>query len=198
MEAFEFNVHFMHGFIALLTCVALLPMILTTLLSNTFAKQLQKNLIYLLILNIIWNVLAFVEQLPRVYISDDVRYVIYILGSLCWVQYGYAVFRVICGIAGENISPAWKKLGFVLTIWDIFAVLFCLITGFTGHFYTGIISTWYGFTATNSNLANVAILLFLIIPMFLSSIVTYQLMKRTNAEKIFRSIFVVQITSIIA
>lgn len=198
MEAFEFSVHFMHGFIALLTCVALLPMILTTLLSNTFAKQLQKNLIYLLILNIIWNVLAFVEQLPRVYISDDVRYVIYILGSICWVQYGYAVFRVICGIAGENINPAWKKLGFFLTIWNIFAVLFCLITGFTGHFYTGIISTWYGFTATNSNLANVAILLFLIIPMFLSSIVTYQLMKRTNAEKIFRSIFVAQITSIIA
>ena len=134
MEAFEFSVHFMHGFIALLTCVALLPMILTTLLSNTFAKQLQKNLIYLLILNIIWNVLAFVEQLPRVYISDDVRYVIYILGSLCWVQYGYAVFRVICGIAGENISPAWKKLGFVLTIWDIFAVCSVSLQALPGIF----------------------------------------------------------------
>lgn len=198
MEAFEFSVHFLHGFIALLTCIALLPMILSTILSNTFAKHLRRNLVYLLILNIFWNVLAFVEQLPRVYVSDEIRYTVYILGVLCWVQYGYAIYRVICGIAGENLKPIWRKIRVFLNIWNVIGVAVCLVAGFTGNFYTGIVSTWYGFTAANSAFANIAILIFLIIPVFLSAIISYQQMHSTNAEKIFRSIFVAQMTAIIA
>ena len=198
MEAFKFSIHFLHGFIALLTCIVLLPMILSTTLSNTFAKHLQRNLIYLLILNILWNVLAFIEQLPRVYISDEIRYTIYILGVLCWVQYGYAIFRVVYGMAGENLRPIWRKVRIFLNIWNFIGVIFCLITGFAGKFYTGIVSTWYGFTAANSVLANIAILIFLIIPVFFSAIISYQQMHTTHAEKIFRSIFVSQMSAIIA
>ncbi|MBS7390715.1 MAG: PAS domain-containing protein, partial [Fibrobacter sp.] len=72
------------------------------------------------------------------------------------------------------------------------------ITGFAGKFYTGIVSTWYGFTAANSVLANIAILIFLIIPVFFSAIISYQQMHTTHAEKIFRSIFVSQMSAIIA
>ena len=77
---FEFDIHFLHGTISLLICIVLLPMLLSAILSHTFAKQLQKRLVYLLLLNILWNSLAFLEQLPASYIADSTRMVIYILG----------------------------------------------------------------------------------------------------------------------
>ncbi len=74
---FEFDIHFLHGTISLLISIALLPMLLSAILSNTFAKQLQKKLIYLLLLNITWNSLALLEQLPASYITDSTRMTFY-------------------------------------------------------------------------------------------------------------------------
>lgn len=102
MEAFEFNIHFLHGTIALLFCIVLLPLILSTVLSNVLAKNLQKNLIYLLLLDILWNALAFVEQLPEGYVSQQAREIVYLLGAVCWVQYGYAIFRTTAESPGNR------------------------------------------------------------------------------------------------
>ena len=128
-------------------CVVLTPMLLTTILSNSFAKQLQRNLVYLILLNIVWNLLAFIEQLPTIYISDEMRQTVYILGVICWIQYGYAIFCVISELAGKTIRPIWKKIKNFLFAWNLIGVVFCLVTGFQGYFYSGIVSKWYGYTA---------------------------------------------------
>ena len=194
MNAFEFDMHFLHGTLALLMCVVLTPMLLTTILSNSFAKQLQRNLVYLILLNIVWNLLAFIEQLPTIYISDEMRQTVYILGVICWIQYGYAIFCVISELAGKTIRPIWKKIKNFLFAWNLIGVVFCLVTGFQGYFYSGIVSKWYGYTAENSMLANVSIFLFLIIPVTLSAIIAYQAIQ-TNAARIYRSVFSIFVSS---
>ena len=123
---FEFDIHFLHGTIALLICIALLPMLLIAILSNTFAKQLQKKLIYLLLLNITWNSRALLEQLPASYITDSTRMTFYILGVFCWIQYGYAIFCIIIDLAGNNLRPGWKTVQHFLNGWNLLGILLCL------------------------------------------------------------------------
>lgn len=194
---FEFDIHFLHGTISLLICIVLLPMLLSAILSHTFAKQLQKRLVYLLLLNILWNSLAFLEQLPASYIADSTRMVIYILGVFCWIQYGYAIFCIIIDLAGNNLRPGWKTVQRFLNGWNLLGILLCLFTGFSGYFYTGITLNWYGYTAENSQFANIAILLFLVLPVALAAIIAYQSI-RTNAYRIYRIVFSICATSIIA
>ncbi len=188
MEAFEFNIHFLHGTIALLFCIVLLPLILSTVLSNVLAKNLQKNLIYLLLLDILWNALAFVEQLPEGYVSQQAREIVYLLGAVCWVQYGYAIIRTTAGISGESLRPFWKRLLPAFRIWNAVGVVFVIATGIFGKFYPRIVENWYGYTAVNSLFAIFAIFAFLVFPVICSAIISFQAL-RTQAHHIHRIVF---------
>ncbi len=188
MEAFEFNIHFLHGTIALLFCIVLLPLILSTVLSNVLAKNLRKNLIYLLLLDILWNALAFVEQLPEGYVSQQAREIVYLMGAVCWVQYGYAIFRTTAGIIGESLRPFWKRTLPVFRIWNAIGVVFVVVTGLFGKFYPKIVENWYGYTAVNSLFAIFAIFAFLVFPVICSAIISFQAL-HTQAHRIYRLVF---------
>lgn len=196
MEAFEFNIHFLHGTIALLFCMVLLPLILSTILSNILAKNLQKNLIYLLLLDILWNVLAFVEQLPEGYISKPSREIVYLMGALCWVQYGYAIIQTTAGIAGESLRPFWKRVLPAFRIWNAVGIVFVITTGLAGKFYPDIVENWYGYTAVNSLFAIFAIVAFLVFPVICSAIISFQAL-HTRAHRIHRIVFATFVTAIV-
>lgn len=196
MVAFEFNLHFLHGTIVLLSSIILLPPLLSTVLSTTLAKNLQKNLLYLLALNILWNVFSFIEQLPPAYVSDTARNIFYTLGAICWVQYGYALLRCIAGLAGESLKRFWTKALPFFGIWNLAGVVFVLATSFFGKFYSGIVEIWYGFTAINSAAVNFAILAFLIFPATCSAIVALESHRRLR-HRLYRAVFGSLIVAII-
>lgn len=196
MEAFEFNIHFLHGAIVLLFCMVLLPLILSTVLSNILAKNLQKNLIYLLLLDIFWNVLAFVEQLPESYISETSRKIVYLAGALCWVQYGYAIIRTTMGIAGESLKPFWKRILPAFRFWNAIGIVFVLATGISGRFYPEIVENWYGYTAVNSLFTVFAIVAFLVFPVICSAVISFQAL-HTRTHRIHRITFATFVTAIV-
>lgn len=196
MEAFEFNIHFLHGTIALLFCIVLLPLILSTVLSNILAKNLQKNILYLLFLDIIWNLLAFAEQLPESYISKQAREIVYLMGALCWVQYGYAIIRTTAGIAGESLRPFWKRVLPAFRFWNVIGLAFVFITGLFGKFYPDIVENWYGYTAINSPFAVFAIAAFLVFPVICAAVISFQAL-HTRAHHIHRILFATFVTAIV-
>lgn len=196
MEAFEFNLLFLHGTVAFLFCLALLPLILTTVLSEIFAKNLKRNLLYLLFLDLFWNILAFVEQLPDSHISESVRKVVYLAGALCWVQYGYAIIHTTAGIVGESLRPFWGRLLPKFRIWNIVGVVYVLVCGITGNFYPGIVESWYGYTAINSAFAIFAILAFLVFPVICSAVISFQALN-TRAHRLHRLLFATFVTAIV-
>ncbi len=196
MEAFEFNIHFLHGTIALLFCIALLPLILSTVLSNTLARNLQKNLLYLLLLDILWNALAFVEQLPEGYVSQEAREIIYLMGAVCWVQYGYAIIRTTVGISGESTRPFWKRILPAFRVWNALGVVFVIVTGLFGKFYPRIVENWYGYTAVNSLYTYFAIFAFLVFPVICSAIISFQSL-HSQAHRIYRTVFATFVTAIV-
>ncbi len=196
MDAFEFNIHFLHGTIALLFCIVLLPLILSTVLSNTLARNLQKNLLYLLLLDILWNVLAFVEQLPEGYVSQEAREIIYLMGAVCWVQYGYAIIRTTVGISGESTRPFWKRILPAFRVWNALGVVFVIVTGLFGKFYPRIVENWYGYTAVNSLYTYFAIFAFLVFPVICSAIISFQSL-HSQAHRIYRTVFATFVTAIV-
>ncbi len=196
MEAFEFNIHFLHGTIALLFCIVLLPLILSTVLSNTLARNLQKNLLYLLLLDILWNALAFVEQLPEGYVSQEAREIIYLMGAVCWVQYGYAIIRTTVGISGESTRPFWKRILPAFRVWNALGVVFVIVTGLFGKFYPRIVENWYGYTAVNSLYTYFAIFAFLVFPVICSAIISFQSL-HSQAHRIYRTVFATFVTAIV-
>lgn len=196
MEAFEFNIHFLHGTIALLFCIVLLPLILSTVLSNTIARNLQKNLLYLLLLDILWNALAFVEQLPEGYVSQEAREIIYLMGAVCWVQYGYAIIRTTVGISGESTRPFWKRILPAFRVWNALGVVFVIVTGLFGKFYPRIVENWYGYTAVNSLYTYFAIFAFLVFPVICSAIISFQSL-HSQAHRIYRTVFATFVTAIV-
>lgn len=196
MVSFEFNLHFLHGTIVLLSTIILLPLILSTVLSTTLAKNLQRNLLYLLSLDILWNTFTFIEQLPPAYVSDSFRYVLYTIGAFCWVQYGYAILRAVAGLAGESLSKFWTRALSFFRIWNLIGVFFVLVTALHGKFYSGIVEIWYGYTAINSVAVNFAILAFLIFPAACAAAIALS-SHRILGHRIYRTIFGVLTVAIV-
>lgn len=196
MEAFEFNIHFLHGTLSLLFCMALLPLILSTVLSDIFAKNLKRNLLYLLFLDIFWNVLAFVEQLPESYITESARRMVYLAGALCWVQYGYAIIRTTAGIVGDSLRPFWKRQLPKFRVWNVIGIVYVLVNGAFENFYPGIVENWYGYTAINSAFAIFAIIAFLVFPVICSAIISFQALN-TRAHRLHRLVFATFVTAIV-
>lgn len=194
MDSLDLN---FHGIVSLLFCIVQLPLILSAILSSSLAKRLQKNLVYLLTLDICWNILAFIQELPPEIISDKNRHIIYISGALCWVQYGYAVFRSVAGIAGESARPFWEKLLPAFKALNFLGIAYILFFGFfENNFYSEPFKTWFGFTTTNTIFATVAILVFFIFPAICAAAVSFQSFHSATA-KIHKAIFITLVTSIV-
>lgn len=193
MDSLDLN---FHGIVSLLFCVVQLPLILSAILSGSLAKRLQKNLVYLLTLDICWNILAFIQELPSEIISDNSRHVIYLSGALCWVQYGYAIFSTVVGIAGESARPFWEKVLPAFKGLNLLGIAYILFFGFfENNFYSEPFKTWFGFTTTNTVFATVAILAFLIFPAVSAAAVSFQSFHSATA-KIHKAIFITLVTSI--
>lgn len=193
MEISDLN---LHGILSLLFCMVQLPLILSTILSNVLAKNLQRNLIYLLTLDILWNILAFIQELPDSIISYQIRYFVYICGALCWTQYGYAIFNTVSGIAGQSIRPFWKKMRPLFKFLNVLGIAFVIFFGFfQNNFYLELPQKWFGYTATNSPYANFAILTFLVFPILCAAVVSFQSIK-TDSARIHKAIFTILITAL--
>ena len=196
MDAFEFSMHFLHGAIALVFCIALLPMILSVVLSNGFGKALKRSLLYVLVIDILWNVLAFVEQLPDAYISESARKFVFWLGALCWVQYGYAIICTTSEISKSTLRTFWKKARPAFRFWHFLGIGFVILTGAIDQFYTGIVEVWYGYTATNSFCVNLAIGLFFILPIICAGVISFQSLQ-SRTHRVHRIVFITFATAII-
>ncbi|MCK9182453.1 MAG: ATP-binding protein [Fibrobacteraceae bacterium] len=191
MNNFVLSIHFLHGGISLICFFILIALFITVVFSNRFEKEFRIPMGYVVGLDLVWSFIAVFEQLPAPYITEEARYWLYIAGAFCWVQYGYAIILVTSTLTKTKIHHFWNA-------WNLIGIIYLLLTGVTKKFYTGVIETWYGFTATNDIIAIVAILAFMIVPVAFSAYIALKSLKGAEEETkpIFREIFVILTTAI--
>ena len=120
-------------------------------------KAYRNSLLYLVLIDIFWNGLNVLSQLPITKIS---QFWMFNIASYFWIQIGFALLMSGAALTQERIHfTFWRVWNFLAVIVTIFATLF-------HRWYSVLTPEWYGYSARNTTFENIVTLLAIVPPIF--------------------------------
>ncbi|MFA6623927.1 MAG: hypothetical protein WCS54_07420, partial [Fibrobacteraceae bacterium] len=118
-------------------------------------KAYRNSLLYLVLIDIFWNGLNVLSQLP---ITEISQFWMFNIASYFWIQIGFALLMSGAALTQERIHFTFWR------VWNVLAVIVTVLATLFHKWYSVLTPEWYGYSARNTTFENIVTLLAIVPP----------------------------------